>query len=288
MLRRGENEVRHRRNEESRRPVPRTRLTVQCKSKFEQDLEKQPAESPSVPYLATFIKWLATFLLGALFLTSLVFSRLSIISLAQRFNSSLMLGGSDNTQVYGEQDYVVFSMLLLLMIIPHCITLLQSIWVGGLGSHTPWPDNIGLGIIVLTSLLESTGMCIFVFGSLGDEEPLFSVIFMKMIFFITTAYNLYRCLSIGFSRIKKWSILFFITLFFELSGIGLAFYSHANSLSSQLEANSFSPSCPCCHSPAPGYHLSRNGKSPHGAYHNVQNRAKKKNLIYKNWISKMP
>ncbi|XP_014783151.1 uncharacterized protein LOC106878452 [Octopus bimaculoides] len=229
MLRRGANEIRHRRNEENHRPVPRTRLTVQCKSKFEQDLEKQPADSPSVPYLATFIKWLATFLLGSLFLTSLVFSRLSMISLTQHFNSSLMLGGSDNIHVYGEQDYVVFSMLLLLLIIPHCITLLQSIWVGGLGSHTPWPDNIGLAIIVLTSLLESTGMCIFVFGSLGDEEALFSVIFMKMIFFITTAYNLYRCLSIGFSRVKKWSILFLITLFFELSGIALAFYSHANS-----------------------------------------------------------
>ena len=114
-------------------------LTVHNKSKIEQNSLRKD-HRPDIPYLTTFVKWLATFILGVILLGTLITSKISIISLAGAFNST-QLAEEPNT------NNTEFSMLLIALLVPNVITLIRSLWIGGLSHTTPWPDTFGIILV---------------------------------------------------------------------------------------------------------------------------------------------
>lgn len=117
----------------------RQHLTVNNKPKTDETFKKDTIAA--IPYLSTFVKWLATLILGFVLLGTLVTSKISIIYLAGSYNST------DSMEKPG--NHTQFSMLLIVLLLPNVITLIRSLWIGGLRYSPPWPDTLG---IILVSL----------------------------------------------------------------------------------------------------------------------------------------
>lgn len=117
----------------------RQHLTINNKPKTDDNFKKDTITD--IPYLSTFVKWLATLILGFVLLGTLVTSKISIIYLAGSYNSTQSMEKPDNnTQI---------SMLLIVLLLPNVITLIRSLWIGGLRYSTPWPDTLGIILVRL-------------------------------------------------------------------------------------------------------------------------------------------
>lgn len=114
-------------------------LTINNKPKTDDSFKKDTIAD--IPYLSTFVKWLATLILGFVLLGTLVTSKISIIYLAGSYNSTHSMEKTENnTQT---------SMLLIVLLLPNVITLIRSLWIGGLRYSTPWPDTLGIILVRL-------------------------------------------------------------------------------------------------------------------------------------------
>ncbi|KAK3596690.1 hypothetical protein CHS0354_038027 [Potamilus streckersoni] len=196
-------------------------LTVSEKSKVqkEQDTKEDVYQHPS--RFIVFFKWFSSIVIGLLFLSCLVLSKLSIIALSNSLsnstikNSKFTCSGEYLSQKDVDNARVV-CMILVLLLMPNVINFIRGIWLAFFRSDIPWPGKKALLIGLLIGITESFGLCIFVLEVFRmSTAALLSVLTSNCVFIFPVIYYLWLCFKSKWRRENRddtSSILIFSTL----------------------------------------------------------------------------
>ncbi|KAL5019920.1 hypothetical protein ScPMuIL_002812 [Solemya velum] len=196
-------------------------LTVKQTAKINKAMEQKVPDRIGASKIVTLFKWIGTIVCGCMLLGSLVYSKLSIIILSRKLNETNV----DEEGTPSGEGTRCFLMLVLLLLVPNVFNFFRAVWVAGFRKDFPWPKRTSMLLGLLTSILESAGLCVFVLKVLSFAHPADGLLLMNGIFIIPILNKFIMCfLHRGDSTIKKWSILFFIALLFELTGLALILY----------------------------------------------------------------
>ena len=124
-------------------------LTVEGKSKVEATLAKELLERQTGSKWSTVLKWITTIIVGTFLLFLLTVSKISVIGLSQKLNTTAV---GNQTDIQRQESNRSFVMLLLVLLIPNVFGLLRSIWVSGWRSDMPWPRKSSLLLVRITEI----------------------------------------------------------------------------------------------------------------------------------------
>lgn len=128
--------------------APNKRLSVTAKSKIEikqQDiLEAELKRSP----VYSVLRWIVSVFLLLGVLVSLVCHKVSVITIMYHLGETTHESGTVRRCTQGGFSTVGCAtnvlMLILILIIPHLLALLRSLWCGGFRNDRPWPSPTAL------------------------------------------------------------------------------------------------------------------------------------------------
>ncbi|XP_045184960.2 uncharacterized protein LOC123542969 isoform X2 [Mercenaria mercenaria] len=194
---------------------PKKKLAIQNQSKIDREFSKKISyrHRPSVKVIVT--KWISTVILGALLLACVTDSKISIIALSNKMNR-------DEEEVKEGVVEKQFVMLQLLAVIPNVINFIRGIWAGAFRQDLPWPRKKALIVGFFISLMESFGICMFVFNIPGITSAHNVILLMNCVFIVPLCSIIFT--SFRNNSESKWKCLFSLALVFELIGIGLTGY----------------------------------------------------------------
>ncbi|XP_078327748.1 uncharacterized protein LOC111112966 isoform X4 [Crassostrea virginica] len=181
-------------------------LSVKKESKIERCTKKLSTHSgPSK--LIVVLKWITTTLFGAVLLASLVSSKITLLGLAWNVKS-------------GTEREEAFVMCLVVLLAPNVISLVRALWNVIGRSDIPWPSKKSMVLVVLSSALESAGLCILVFKILPSGSAASGVSAMQIGFVLPILYHLIK----GYRDIWCFRPAVLFSLLFALGGAGVVIY----------------------------------------------------------------
>nr|XP_022306572.1 uncharacterized protein LOC111112966 isoform X3 [Crassostrea virginica] len=181
-------------------------LSVKKKSKIERCTKKLSTHSgPSK--LIVVLKWITTTLFAAVILASLVSSKITLLGLAWNVKS-------------GTEREEAFVMCLVVLLAPNVISLVRALWNVIGRSDIPWPSKDCMALVVLSSALESAGLCILVFKTLASGSAASGVSAMQIGFVLPILYHLKK----GNRDIRCFRPAVFFSLLCALGGTGVVIY----------------------------------------------------------------
>ncbi|XP_053387016.1 chitin synthase-like isoform X2 [Mercenaria mercenaria] len=197
-----------------------------------QAADKEYKHNQTASVKAVIIKWISTIFMALLFLACLVHSRITILALSESLHAPNSLNLIARTRL--------FVLLQIIAVVPHFINMVRGIWCGLLRADRKWPIGRRKWILAtFVSLLESFGLCLFIFCIPGLTKTHHVILLMNCVFLFPLLDNI-RCLWINRrhhrdqqSRLRsnypggrKVNISWAGALFAELVGIAFTAYLH--------------------------------------------------------------
>lgn len=116
-------------------PRKHRKLAIQYETKIDRELNKNGRYKLRPSLRTVVLKWATTVALGLLILATVVFSKMSVISLSERMND-------DN--VTDTDVSKLFVMLQLIGVVPHVICFIRALFKAAFRSDIPWPKRRAL------------------------------------------------------------------------------------------------------------------------------------------------
>ncbi|XP_053391052.1 chitin synthase chs-2-like [Mercenaria mercenaria] len=206
-------------NEDSTQQNEDTKLTIESMSEIErkqhEKMSNKDRHKPST--FAVVIKWLFTIIFGILLLACLTVSKTSILALSEAMGNHPDLDISSRCRL--------FVKLQILTLVPNIINLLKSLWAGAFRKDFPMPSGKTILCAIPISLLESVGMCIFIFNIPSIIMTNHNVLLMNCVFIVPLCDNIIRsCRKRTETNEFRWTVTFVIALLLEAIGVGFSIY----------------------------------------------------------------
>ncbi|XP_053388115.1 uncharacterized protein LOC123541765 isoform X2 [Mercenaria mercenaria] len=201
------------------RTQPREPFTIQRPAEIEQRRTKEKASKdrhkPSK--FAVGSKWLFTFIFGVILLSSLTLSKISILVLSEAMNT--------DPDINTDSRCRLFVKLQILILVPNMFALFKSVWKGTFRKDLPMPSLRTIFYAVPISVLESIGVCLFIFNIPGLCKTHHIVLLMNSVFFVPLLDNFVRsCKKRNEEDGKRTLVLFGSALFLEIVGVLLSVF----------------------------------------------------------------
>ena len=134
-------------------------LTVRDRSKLEKESTKLEEAAKAPSKWQTIFRWLVGILLFLSFTSCLVFSKISLIYISQGLYGDL---SQNVTGVYDSPSMpykatgrmATLAMIILVLMIPHGLTLLRVLFFGEFTSRRPWPSSKAIFVVSLNYLFK--------------------------------------------------------------------------------------------------------------------------------------
>ncbi|XP_053386950.1 uncharacterized protein LOC123542823 [Mercenaria mercenaria] len=168
-----------------------SRLLIHQVSKIHEDgIQKRNdnTNKPSCKVVA--VKWFSSIFIALLFLTCLTHSKISL----------LVLSGAMHAQNHHALDINarsrLFVMLQIISLAPHVINFVRGVWCGILRKDRKWPKPHVTLIMTVMSIIESFGLCLFIFIIPGLSKTHHVILLMNCVFILPLLDNI-RCLIVN-------------------------------------------------------------------------------------------
>ncbi|XP_041356161.1 uncharacterized protein LOC121373551 [Gigantopelta aegis] len=166
-------------------------LTISRKETIESKRAKKWNANDSTSRIAPMVKWFVALTLGLSFLACLGASKFSLIRLTQSLRDACK--DHNNVQMRTRATRR-FLMLVMTMVIPATLNFLRAVWIGGSRRDLPWPKKRAIVLTVVSAVMESAGLCLFVCKILIYYKEVSSILMTSMVLVIPFADNARRFL----------------------------------------------------------------------------------------------